>query len=79
LISLIDPCNLYFQGDILFALLVESTALPNNNNQLAEAAEFIEDKGPYYKYTPANVLENENFMLYWNRSILTEKNTFLST
>ena len=28
-ISLIDPCNLYFQGDILFALLVVSSALPN--------------------------------------------------
>jgi len=33
----------------------------------------IEDKSPYYKYTPANVLENENFNLYWNRSILTDK------
>ena len=31
----------------------------------------IDDKSPYYKYTPANVLENENFKLYWNRSILT--------
>ena len=29
LISLIDPCNLYFQGDILFALLVIISALPN--------------------------------------------------
>jgi len=45
----------------------------NNNNKLAEAAEFIDDKNPYYKYTPANVLENENFKLYWNRSILTDK------
>ena len=33
----------------------------------------IDDEGPYYKYTPANVLENENFKLYWNRSILTDK------
>jgi len=32
----------------------------------------IEDKSPYYKYTPASVLEN-NFKLYWNRSILTDK------
>jgi len=53
----------------------------NNNNGLAkiihqkleEAAELIEDKSPYYKNTPANVLENENFKLYWNRSILTDK------
>ena len=33
----------------------------------------IEDKSTRYKYTPANVLENENFKLYWNRSILTDK------
>ena len=33
----------------------------------------IDDKSPYYKYTPAKVLENENFKLYWNRSILTNK------
>jgi hypothetical protein len=41
--------------------------------QLAEAAELIDNKSPYYKYTPANVLENENVKLYWNRSILTDK------
>jgi hypothetical protein len=47
------------------------------HRKLAEAAEFIEDKSPHYKYTPANVLENEHFKLYWNRSILTDKkNTF---
>ena len=33
----------------------------------------IEDKSPYYKYTPANVLENDNFKLYWKRSIITDK------
>ena len=33
----------------------------------------IDDKSPCYKYTPANVLENENFKLYWNRNILTDK------
>jgi len=43
------------------------------HQKLTEAAELIEDKSPYYKYTPANVLENENFKLYWNRSILTDK------
>ena len=32
----------------------------------------IDDKS-LYKYTQANVLENENFTLYWNRSILTEE------
>jgi hypothetical protein len=43
------------------------------HQKLAESAELIEDKSPYYKYTPANVLENENFKLYWNRGILTDK------
>jgi hypothetical protein len=33
----------------------------------------IEEKCPYYRYTPANVLQNDNFKLYWNRSIITEK------
>ena len=45
----------------------------NNNNKLGEAAELIEDKSPYCKQTPAIVLENENFKLYCNRSILTDK------
>ena len=44
------------------------------HQKLAEPTEMIDDKSPYYKYTPANVLENENFKLYWNRSILTDKN-----
>jgi len=43
------------------------------HQKLAEAAELIDDKSPYYKHTPANVLENENFKLYWNRSILMDK------
>jgi hypothetical protein len=40
---------------------------------MTEAAELIEDKSPYYKYTPANVLENDIFKLCWNRSIITDK------
>ena len=43
------------------------------HQKLTEAAEFIEDKSPYYKNTTTNVLENEKFKLYWNRSILTIK------
>jgi len=43
------------------------------HQKLAEAAELIEDKCPYYRYTSANVLENDNFKLYWNRSIITDK------
>jgi hypothetical protein len=41
------------------------------HQKLAEAAALIEDKSPYYKHTPANVLENDNFKLYWNRSVIT--------
>jgi len=43
------------------------------HQKLAEVAELIEEKSPYYKYTPANVLENDNFKLYWNSNILTDK------
>jgi len=43
------------------------------HQKLAEAAEFIVDKNPYYRYTPANVLENDSFKLCWNRSIITDK------
>jgi ribosomal protein L37E len=43
------------------------------HQKMAEAAELIDDKSPYYKYTQANVKENKNFKLYWNRSILRDK------
>jgi hypothetical protein len=43
------------------------------HQKLAEVAELIEEKSLYYKYTPANVLENDSFKLYRNRSILTDK------
>jgi len=43
------------------------------HHKLAEAAELIDNKSPYCKYTPASVLENENFKQYWNCSILTVK------
>ena len=43
------------------------------HQKLTEAAELIDDKSPYYKYTPAILLENENFKLYWNRTILTDR------
>jgi ribosomal protein L37E len=48
------------------------------HEQLAEAAELIEEKSPYYKYTPGNILENDNFRLYWNRSILRDKQYLLT-
>jgi len=48
------------------------------HQKVAEAAELMEDKSHYYEYTPASVLENENFKLHWNHSILTDK-TILSS
>jgi len=33
----------------------------------------MEEKSPYYQYTPVSVLENDNFKQFWNRSILTDK------
>jgi hypothetical protein len=34
---------------------------------------WMKTKVHYYKYTPTKVLENENFKLQWNRSIITDK------
>jgi hypothetical protein len=34
------------------------------HQKLAEAAELVEDKCPYYRYKPANVLENDKFKPY---------------
>jgi len=48
------------------------------HQKLAEAVELIDDKSPYHKYTPANVLENENFWLYWNLNKLTDKTILLN-
>jgi len=49
------------------------------HQKLAEPAELIENRRPYYKYTPANVLENDNFKLYWNGSVITDKKQYLLT
>jgi len=43
------------------------------HQKLAEKAELIDDKSPYYKHTPAKLLKKENFKLYWNRSIFTDE------
>jgi hypothetical protein len=40
-----------------------------NHQKLVEAAKLIEDKSD----TLATILENDNFKLNWNRSIITEK------
>jgi hypothetical protein len=46
--------------------------------KLVETAELTEDKSPYCKYTPATVLENDNFKLYCNRTILTDKTIYFN-
>ena len=50
------------------------------NSQQSNTYQYSTDKKvrklfevPTYKYIPANVLENDNFKLYWNCSILTDK------
>jgi len=61
---------------IIIIIIIIQLLLPVSkiiHQKLAQTAELIEDKSPYYKYTPASVLENENFKLYWNHSILTDK------
>jgi hypothetical protein len=62
------------------SVLIRLFNLRNNNNKLAiiihqKLAELAELTGkiPYYKYTPANVLENDNFKLYWNSNIIRDK------
>jgi len=45
------------------------------HEKLAEAAELIEDKGAYYKYTPANALE-DNFKLSEQQHNYGQNNTF---
>ena len=48
------------------------------HQKLVEAAELTQDKSTHYKYTPTNVLENDNFTLYWNRSILADKTIYFN-
>jgi len=43
------------------------------HQKLTEAADLIVDQSPHYKHTPATLLKNDNFKLYWNCSILTDK------
>jgi hypothetical protein len=80
-ILLQDALNLHLTqvGQVDFRKYHNNNNNNNNNNnkiihqKLAKGAEVIDDNCPYYKYTPANVLQNENFKLYWNRSTHTDK------
>ncbi|XP_008480774.1 uncharacterized protein LOC103517514 [Diaphorina citri] len=41
--------------------------------ELAKKYELIQDPLPFYKYTPEPVLESRDYLLYWDRTILTDK------
>ena len=48
---------------IIIIIIINDGLAKIIHQKLAEATELIEDKSPYYKYTPASVLENENSIL----------------
>lgn len=43
------------------------------HQHLAFKYKLIQEKVPYYKYTPNTVLENTQYKLYWDRTIITDK------
>ncbi|CAB0030643.1 unnamed protein product, partial [Trichogramma brassicae] len=43
------------------------------HQQLALKYGLVESEVPYYKYTPAPVLENGRATLYWDRSVITDR------
>jgi len=71
--SIIRSLVLYGQQLVYVVQVMQQQQARIIHQKLAEGAELIEDKIPYYKHTPANVLENKYFKLYWNRSVLTDK------
>ena len=40
---------------------------------LAHKYKFIKEKVPYYKYIPSTIHENNNYKLYWDRTIITDR------
>ena len=49
------------------------------HQHLALRHELIEkNTPPYYKYSPQEVLESANYVLYWDRPILTDKTVDLN-
>jgi len=56
---------------IIIIIIINDGLAKIIHQKLAEATELIEDKSPYYKYTPASVLENENF-----KTVLESQHTY---
>jgi len=46
---------------IIMVIIIKIIITKVIHKKLVEAAELNEDKSPYYKYTPASVLEIDNF------------------
>lgn len=57
---------------------IEYTYRHNNvakiiHQELAFMCNFLKDRTPYYQYEPASVLENDNYKIYWDRTIITDR------
>ena len=70
--NLTHYCNMWATGSYRVCKETWWTG-QNYPSDLAETAELIDDKSPYYRHTPASVMGNVNVKLYWKRSILTDK------
>ena len=56
---------------------IEFTKRHNNvckilHQKLCKNLKFVQDEVPYYKYEPPPVLENEDYIIYYDRTILTQ-------
>ncbi|KAJ0176683.1 hypothetical protein K1T71_007862 [Dendrolimus kikuchii] len=43
------------------------------HQHLCHHYKFIKKKIPYYKYKPETIVENKNYKIYWDRTIITDK------
>ena len=43
------------------------------HQEIAKKHKLIDDETPYYKYIPNNILENEQYKLYWDITMHTDK------
>lgn len=50
-----------------------NTAAKIIHQELARKHHLIQTYSPYYRYTPENILENEEYKLYWDRTLHTDK------
>lgn len=50
-----------------------NTAAKIIHQELALKHQLMQTRTPYYKYTPTNILENNEYKLYWDRTLHTDK------